>query len=354
MTDAEMTSILFDNYLIISIAWLAGLVGVTSNLYVFIKCFHKIKKFPITASSKSVPDPKTSISARRHIFYILVMNMAIGDILGSFYLLILVTADIRYRYIQLSSTKMNSTLHSINSSIAIELFTLWLHDPICSFARFIHFLSINHSIIMTGLIATDRFLRVKYTSVANLRITTKMLLIISLFPWIISLPSAAIGMILVNATTIQIDTINSYRYHNLCSYDDIKMKLLKIYLLVSILLGTLVYIAVFTMYIVLVSQIEGIRYRQLFTSARIKDRKLEDLILITVIMITVTNFITWFPAFVVGIITILDYNFVNKINTFSIVSSIFVDVFQSNSAINPLILIYNTRQRRKKVNMASR
>ena len=347
-----MASILFDNYLIISVTWLAGLTGVVSNFYIIIKCIFKLKKLPITSGTKPIPDPKSSILVRRYIFYILMINMAIGDALGSFYLVILAIADIRYRLIQLPSTNSSSIRHGANFSTAIELFTLWLHNPMCHLARFIHYLSITHSISMTGFIAIDRFIRLKYAFKINIQITKKILVIISIFPWMISVPHALTGIILAKNTTIHSTSVIIYEYHNLCSYDNLEIEFIKIYLLISMLLGMLVYVMVFMMYLIIVYNIGEVKQHQLFITTRFKDRKSEYVILTTAIMITVTNFITWFPAFVVGMIIVFNPEFIGKNESFIIISSVFVVLFQSNCALNPLILIYNTKQRYNKVKLA--
>ncbi|RDD42416.1 G-protein coupled receptor GRL101-like protein [Trichoplax sp. H2] len=336
-----MSSILFDNYLIIIILWVAGIAGIVGNSYVLysVFSFRKIGNTVNTKLSIRRPQGRALNRARGRTFVILIFNLAIGDLLGSGHLIIVAISDIRYRFVKI-------TLSNISNPLTVLVYSRWLDDPACYLARFLHITSITISICLMGLIAIDRFFRIVFPFSTTLRITSKYAIISVLISWLASMVLAILGDYFAYLyRTFGLNIIQLYQIRNLCTIDIAFNNSEKVYLSTMIMTGSIIYIMAICMYGMIAVKIRRISAATDINKVTLTDHKMEKRVFTTAIVIAITNFITWFPAFITGLISVFNYTNIFGKSQFIIISAIFNVILQANCSINPIIFVMSTRKK---------
>lgn len=127
-------------------AWIIGLIGLLGNSAVIIYT-QKTKYFKTRADRSTLRSKKKGTKASA-VCNFLILNLAIADLIGDLYLTIIVSADTYYghRY-----PRIYQTTNPINQT------NIWIFHPLCHVARFCYFTSTILSILITLVIAVDRF-----------------------------------------------------------------------------------------------------------------------------------------------------------------------------------------------------
>lgn len=339
-----MVSLLYDNITVIGMTWIFGITGILTNSLVLIKIIVHSKKFQrfFTKNCGIVNRMGVKLSSKSKIFTILIISLTSSDLMGSFYLLILALADVRYRFIVTNTTSFN------NSSTAISsVYALWLRDPFCYIARFISIATVCQSSITTWLIAFDRYSNVFYPYSINSRLLSKRIFLISIASLMSSLLISTIVSILASMTVPLLPLSKSFRYHNLCTIDNLEYFYIKITLITLILIGTANYISVVCMYCAILYKIRRNRSRvrniASITTSSIVYQKIEKKILYTTATICCTNCLTWFPSITFSFITVLDYGSVDQDGLYQSIVVLISIAMQANCCINPILLLLSSR-----------
>ena len=333
-----MVSLLYNNVAVIGIIWIIAVTGILANSGVLIKVVNHSKKLSLISTDNSSQENRIrkKPSSKRKTFTILIVVLAVSDLIGSLYLLILALADIRYRFIDANATLVNN---SYNSSVATsKIYAMWLKDPFCYIARFISVFSISLSTTITWLIAFDRFLNVFYPYSVYY---SKHIIPISLSTLVISLLVGTVMSILASITVPYISLNKSYRYHNLCSVDNLEYLYVKLGLIILISIGTVNYTSILCMYCAILYKIRQNRVKN--TTSSTINQTIERKILFTTAIICITNCLSWFPSITFSFITVLDYSSVDRDGFYQNIIVVLSIVNQVNCCVNPILLLLSTR-----------
>lgn len=339
----QIVSILYDNYFIIILAWLLAFCGIIANILVLKITLAYSKRSNAVFMKTSGPESSNYLTGQASIgsrsFMILITNLTMADLLAAIYLLILASADLYYRFISINSS--NKTTHNTT-----QIYATWIRHPFCYIARFFSFVSVCQSIGMTSTIAFDRFTNSVYPFTTHLHLTPRLAKIVAVLFWIYSIVLGIISNIFAFITFPPLSTQN-YRYHNLCNYDNLRFTLAKSLLIIMISSGTTIYIIMVIFYIIIVYKIRQVRRTN--RSMIITDSKedIQSKVFKMALIIGCTNFITWFPAFITGVVTVIDFHFANENVIFLGTTTIGILILHSNCVINPMIFLYSAYRKLK-------
>ncbi|RDD39581.1 G-protein coupled receptor GRL101-like protein [Trichoplax sp. H2] len=336
-----MTSILYNEIAIIAMVWILGIIGFLANGLIFFKAI----KYRKTASAVRVDvSTATAVSrarptAKNQTFGILVINLAIADFIGSIYLLILAVADVRYRFI--CTDHNNVTSSSTNDTV---IYFMWLNNVGCYAARFINITSVSHSTMITWLIALDRFLNVIYPFSPNLRLTAKRAIHLSTISLLCSMIAASVADIFASMTIPFMSHNRSFRYHNLCSVDNLSYLHVKILLLALTLSGSINYFSILFMYFTIWRKL---RYNKASLSSVLArpigiNQRIERKILFVTAIICCTSFLVWIPSLTLTFITVSNGKIIESNNNLQFMIVIIALILQSSASINPIVLLLLT------------
>ncbi|RDD39574.1 G-protein coupled receptor GRL101-like protein [Trichoplax sp. H2] len=326
-----MASLLYNNYAALAITWLFSIIGLIANPVVLVKVIRVLNP-KANAVTKSIRHRKI-LSSRYRIFYILIVNLAISDTLGSFYLLIIAAADLHYRSIPLTVSKHFGNF--LNSSMVYEA---WINDPFCYIGRFLYILSIHTSTCITVIIASDRFVRLFYPFSGVSPVSIKAVTIAISITWLSSIVLGITGNIIAYNTTLPPYRL-SYRYHNVCIINYLRHWSARFLLLIMSTSGGTMYGLVMFFYIMILCKLRSARNR-IFTS-RVKycDPQYEYKVLFIAVILSFTNLVAMLPTYAVGISSYFDFTFAEFNDYFYSLVIIFVLFLQSNCCINPVIFL---------------
>ncbi|RDD39022.1 Relaxin receptor 2 [Trichoplax sp. H2] len=130
--------------------WIFAIIGIFGNAYIIISCC--TKKISKIAPKKNSTHQSNSISEKStKVTHLLVCQLAIADLLGCLYLLIIACADIYYSYQYPAIYQVHQPKNFTN---------IWVLSPFCYIAKYCFFTSSIASISITLLITFDRFMAV--------------------------------------------------------------------------------------------------------------------------------------------------------------------------------------------------
>ena len=134
-------------------SWFIGILGILGNIFILIY-INKVK-FVILPSkvNPSVPTNKAYTQKSSKVTDFLICNLAIADLLGCTYLIIIAAADVYYGYQYPSIYQVPLPRNQIN---------IWALNPFCFIAKYAYYTSSVASITITLLIAVDRFIVVLF------------------------------------------------------------------------------------------------------------------------------------------------------------------------------------------------
>lgn len=192
-------------------AWIITIISCIGNSYILYLAF--INRFRRYRFGKRKFVIRRYIHANRplKIINILICHLALADLLGGLYLLIITSADIYYGsvYPQL-----------YQKPLVVNATNLWAINPLCFLARFCHFLSSQISILITLFIAIDRF-TIVIRPANRFKLTRLKSNILALACWIIY---SSLGLYFVLQSWLMLPRYRSrFSYGtNLCLYQKIQ------------------------------------------------------------------------------------------------------------------------------------
>ncbi|RDD39016.1 G-protein coupled receptor GRL101-like protein [Trichoplax sp. H2] len=313
-------SFLQDHHAARIIAWSIGIFGVLSNLailwrnnkYKFVKTFNSN---PLD-NRRNQPAKKVST-----IINYLICHLATADLLGASYLIIIASADLYYGYHHPNMFQNPSPGNSTN---------LWLLSPFCHLSRFLIFCTSIVSILITFVIAIDRFITVIFLRY-RLRLNIFRCQMIILACWLFSIGYALIPTI---RNIIVMHPVSKYRFDmvsNLCLYLDVVPYYSAAYILSrQIIYFTLIGL-IAMMYLLIIIYIKA-RGRNLGS----RKNRVEKRIFLIMIIITISNICSLLPSFLVFTLA-RDESSLVAIQSFQRTFTIFIVAVFANTAINPIV-----------------
>ncbi|RDD42415.1 Adrenocorticotropic hormone receptor [Trichoplax sp. H2] len=334
-----MASIFNSNYVALGIAWTFGIIGTLANIIALITAKAQIQRLKAvsTISSPMVYSIRNPI--KHQTFLIFMINLAISDLFGSLYLLLMGSSDL---YSRLDNLEVANASNSISNSTPVDI--AWPYHPTCYVARSLLILSISESTTLTVLIATERYMLVMRPFSNHNHITPKRAVIQSVISWNASIVLATTCNIIAAKTLLPPPSRYTYRYHNLCYIDNINNSSVRSFFLSMIVLGLISHVIIICTYIIIACKFHYGPDRRLRTIYHSR-AKLPKKAVYLAYTIGFVNFITWFPAFAVGLIVFCNYQFLVDNILFQDVIAIIYLLHQTKCIINPIIFIISSRKK---------
>lgn len=327
----ESYSLLQGNVTATGVAWCLACIGILSNLYVIFQRA-KLRKISVrmgpnysntaqsTTTTTSRPTKTVTIKLNR-VSVFLIKNLAVADVCGSLYLLLMVASDAYYATGP-GKPHVHGYLPRVNQT------NLWLSSPTCSIARMLLSLSITMSHIITLFIAIDRYITIVYIN-SRYKIDLNRSKIIMALCWLIGL---SISLIITVQSRLHYDRkeiVDDDIFIKLCYVDNFQDTLLNAMVTATIVIMCLSYLIMIALYLAIAHHIRKTRMavRPIETGSSGEKR-----ILLLVVLITFTSFVAFLPF---TIIIILLQNPRIQIHH-DVIPICFFLVF-ANAAFNPII-----------------
>ncbi|RDD39575.1 G-protein coupled receptor GRL101-like protein [Trichoplax sp. H2] len=325
-----MASLLYNNYVAISTSWVVGLGGIIGNIsIIFAIVIHNQKvNRRIFARSISSQSSRLAMIFKSRTFKILLLNLAISDLLGAIYLITIGVAELYHRNVVYSAWSNESIYY--NSSY---VHVYWQRSPVCYLARCCNILASLQSIFVTTLIATDRYLNVAYPH-SNKRFTPKRTVMLVIIGWFTSASITIMFSIYAYITENQSFDMR-FHFYNLCTYDNIGIYFIRIHVFTIAIVAFILYLYIVSMYILIIYKL--IQYRRNSEVRLYYPSPIQRKLIRLAILISLTNFLVWFPAIGVGVAAFTYYNGILKVKLVFDVTSTLIFIFQANCIINPII-----------------
>lgn len=287
------TGLLQGNIGAIIILWLFGIVGIPANIYVIYSSIHE-----------NISKHRNSIRINKvHTF--LITNLAIADLLGCIYLVIIAIADHHYasNYAELYSCDFRNSCYNRTN--------IWVKSQTCSLARFIGNMATIMPAPITFMISIDRYNKIIKRSDDNpWRLTLYRVKVLILFSWLVSVSIAIISNI---RSKELYDPHNFRSFTNTCYFNDFYDAAFQIFVIAGFGMVICLYAITLVFYILIIIYIHRAR-RKVTSSSRtfaILKRAETHLGVVTGIL-AITNLLSWLPALIF---------FVNNISSSQLISS---------------------------------
>lgn len=337
-----MVSILHNNYPAIALAWSFSLTGIMSNICVLVTLTGTIVKSR-TRMKAELFRYRRQNSSKTRIFQILIVNLAIADTFGSLYLLVIATADLYYRFVDVGVTT-NDTGLNLNSTM---IYASWIRHPFCYMGRSLFILSYCSSILITLVIAVDRYIRV-FHPFSNIFISsTKAVILMTSLIWIYSSLIAIVCNYIAYATILAPNLPITYQYHNICFINYLRSWIARLFLFMISMTSGVIYSLVMCLYIMMLYKLRSIRKNRIFIADRNSwYHPIEKKTLFMVHFMALTNFLVMLPSLGFGITTFANFQVLMKSDSPLIGYSVILIIFlQCNCCINPILFLSSTRQK---------
>ena len=308
--------------------WIFGLAGLFGNSWVIYTCYDKYRSSRKTGKRFSV-----------HM--LLIGNLALADLYGSLYLIIISVGDLNSR---INNDKYYNNVVCYLNNKTCNQENIWTASVACPIARGLASLTFQLSGLVTLIISIDRYIAIvkPYTS-HSLTMKTSIILV-----GITYIYSLSIMIVIVDRSAKQRYLYDFDSFLNLCYYsnffDNVFLNIT--YFSFSIIIST--YIASMVLYILVIVSIR--RSRKQFTSfsnTNVINRNIaEKRICVITGILAVTDLIAWLPALIFTVFEKIRHPFArtklgNDLGTIS-----FLLLF-INSATNPITFISMTNQKLK-------
>lgn len=326
-----MVSLLYDNYVALGTSWAFGVGGFLGNISIIgaISRYYRKSNGAILPKSDFRGLSKLRLLFSNETFTVLMLNLAISDLMGAIYLLIIASSEVYHRTIS-HSTNMNESTY-YNASF---VFVAWHRSPMCYFARCCNILASVQSIYITSIIATDRYLHVVYPYSRSKRLTPLTTVILVLAGWFLSGCIAAMFTIYARIT-VDGDLNRRFHFFNLCVYDNIDVGFVRMHVFAVAIMAFLLYLYMLIMYILIICKLR--EYRRTRRAYRNYPNSIQRKLIRLAVFISLTNFLVWFPAIAVGVAAFTSYSGILRDRLVFDVTSPLMFIFQANTTINPII-----------------
>ncbi|RDD47648.1 G-protein coupled receptor GRL101-like protein [Trichoplax sp. H2] len=315
---AYYTRVLQNNNGVRIVTWMFGIIAIPSNLIIILwiaynycqngllhRYFRHRNSFNLNPS-----------------FAFLLFNLAVSDLLGGSYLLILAISDATYT---ISQNFSNISYLRIHPSV-----DTWIISPTCSVERFLAQTSLIISILITFVITLDRYLAVFYSASTRYRISVFQAQVTLAVFWTIGIILAILGA--VDSYSISLKKPGHYSIlGHLCQLEGSSTFIINALTYLDMTVGIGVNIVIAILYIAILIRLK--RHRQ---SIQQRKSPIERHIQVITAWIIITSVVTWIPVIVWVIIqrAMTPVEFDDREN---FLLPILVIMLYSNTALNPLI-----------------
>lgn len=366
-----MSLILYNNISTIILTWFCGIIGCIANGYILLKQhMHKHNRvdsnrianinFNHGSSNHSATSPRRYYRNYKtnHCFNILTFNLAISDLCGCIYLLILAFADLHYRNKPIpnetsyssghypNQANVHNTYHHSSTNLTTQP-NEWITSVACYVARIFYISATIQSVNIVLLIAIERFICIHYPGQFHNMITVRKTKLAIGFGWLIVSFMSILMIIFVHHTLDSDSHIFSYRYHSLCIFDNIEKSFIRILLVVEYTLCMLIYGIIISLYVSILLKLKRIRQNG---SIMFNAAKGEKSILVVAIATGATNLLCWFPS------TFAAFGLMIWWPTIQTEHQIFINfvpililLFPVNCSLNPILNIFITSKLGRKL-----
>ncbi|RDD41382.1 G-protein coupled receptor GRL101-like protein [Trichoplax sp. H2] len=305
--------------------WMVGIIGCSANAYV------------IYATSKRLFSKLGNDMGRIHA--LLIGNLAIADICGGFYLIIIAIGDLHSR--NQNSYHFENILCSNNSTCSPKIHNRWIFSVSCSVARFLGLFTLHLPAFLTLLMAIDRyFCIVKPYSTYQITLTKATIIVALLYVYALSI----VILVMIRSEN-KLDPYETDSFFNLCLYTNFSDRLFIAVTYVGFGIYILSYCSSMIFYALIAASIRRSR-RRFTTNAKpslFRRINLEKRISLMTGILALANLLSWLPALVYTILELSNAPFTDTSigDRLDIVVYLFLFI---NSAVNPIIYIIMTSQ----------
>lgn len=317
------TRVLQNNDGVRALSWIFGILSILFNLMIIGRMIYYNKHYKFL---QRIGRHHYSLNLNQS-FSLLLFNLALSDLIGGCYLIILGISDATYIIPQ--NTTNVSYLKVFQSP------DTWITSPTCTVERLLAQTSLLTSILITFMITIERYLGVFYAGLPRYRISIfRTKLIIAIF-WFL-------GIILAIAGTVDSHYIASKKlYHysilgHLCQLEGSSTFIVTALTYLDMAVGIAVNVVIAILYIAIAIRLK--KQRQILQGRKIPAERNVQVITAWII---ITNVITWIPVTLWVIIqramTPVELN--DRENS---ILPVLVIMLYSNCALNPVIYIIMT------------
>ena len=324
MSNFSSYSVFLDYNIVRGLCWSMAIISVPCNIIVIIRFILLNCRGPRKISPKTFFSPyqsRFSISHNPSVF--LLFNLTIGDLIGSLYLFLLAIGDVAY-------TNYYQHLYGSESNYS-TIRNDWVISPICTINRIFSQVALLISILLTFIVAVDRFIKVVFPH-SRRKITIKRAYSIVIVCWLFAI-TTSIAAGLISAREVARKPSRRFRIlSNLCHMDPFTDTFVLIFTFFEILLGFVLHLTSMILYIFVYRKLK--QSQQMFLTT--PSNRAEKRISIVLTSIVVTNVLTYVPITLITIIGNVNRSYNPQENQFFPST---VLLWYANSAINPVLLL---------------
>lgn len=270
------TGILQGNLAVIVISWLFGIVGIIANLYViYISVWNKYFSGKFR-------------NRFYHVHNILITNLALIDLFGCMYLLIIGAADTYYRnnHPHIYGCYFTNSCHNLTNP--------WTISPMCSVSRFLALITSIAPALITLYIAIDRYTKVIKFHI-RYRFTKKRCKILVALAWLFAILLSTFMCI----RALQLHEPHNFRnFNNICCFPNPHDFLFRMVSFAgfAVVIGS--YFITIGLYLSILNSIQEARHKILDLRDRTnRNTKAAEIRLCIITgILAVTNLCSWLPA----------------------------------------------------------
>lgn len=320
-------------------AWILGFVGFMANINVLYQRYKaRLRNFNL--HNQRQQRSQYSVMKSRKVINYLTCHLAIADIFGAIYLIIIASADLYYGY---NYPAIYQNLNPMNQT------NIWSINPLCKIGCLRVFTAPIVSIFITSIIALDRFVAVIMPN-SNARLNIRKCRIIFCICWCLSL---SFGLFPAIRSIISIPQFkSSFEFpDNICLYRDSNRKLVIPFIIFRQVMIYMCCMIITILYIIIISYI---KYKNSGIGSQLN--QIERRILLIMCLITFTNMFSLTPSTITLVLGSELKLLSETVYVHYTVASIIFNF--SNIIVNPFIYMLNGRSfiyhlfqvHRKKVN----
>lgn len=296
------------------VSWILGTSGFIANVSVIMwmiySMYNPLKRF----HRKNIRNISNNPSL------LIIFNLAVADLLGALYLIILAVSDKIHRASN-GTPNENGTYENT-----------WIVSPTCFAGRILSQIWLLMSIFITVLITVSRFIPVVYPYSTS-EITVKKARIALISFWIISIAIAICGA--TESLTLAYTKLNHYSIlGHLCQLESPDTPLLRAIVYGELVFGVVAYFGTIILYIIIACKLR--KSRAITTSITSRRNSAESKVHLIIAWIVLTNVISWIP---ITTMTILEGFIDHFISEQYYISPLLVLLLFLNNVINPVVYL---------------
>ncbi|RDD47646.1 G-protein coupled receptor GRL101-like protein [Trichoplax sp. H2] len=321
MSNYSSYSTFLDQDIVRGVCWSLAIISMPCNLIVIIRLLYFNYRYSKTTSKKS------AFSLRHHRFAIsrnpsifLLFNLTLSDLVSSLYLLILAFSDVYYT----DYYRNKYGLYPDYSNITND----WVLSSTCTFERILSQIALLISILMTFVVAVDRFILVVYPH-SRRKITVKGARIISLVCWLFALVIAIVAIAYSLESVASRPRTRRDILAQLCLTDSSRSFVVFVITFFELFLGCSMYVTAMILYIIICVKLKQSKQFRSDSSNRIEKR-----ISIILASVVFTNVFTYLPITLISILG----RYIPGFNSGQLFPTLVILLYL-NAAVNPILLL---------------